>query len=133
MDKELRRFYVILDHNHVLVLLNIKKDFCGIVKVAPAVKIIFMTVTQLPTNMRFSCDNEISALATSSKLMGSHSKIVGSSWSSEKSELTYQPHLECITSAFNSFVTSCLPTIFKNNCSASGNNLNVGWSNFWWR
>ena len=79
MDKELRRFYVILDHNHVLVLLNIKKDFCGIVKVAPAVKIIFMTVTQLPTNMRFSCDNEISALATSSKLMGSHSKIVGSS------------------------------------------------------
>ena len=59
---------------------------CHVAKVALAIKIIFMTVTQFSTNMRFSFDNDFNTLTTSSKLMGSHSKIVGSNWSSEVSE-----------------------------------------------
>lgn len=50
MDKELSLFCAILDRNHVLILLNIEKDLSGVAEVAPAVKIILMTVTQFPTN-----------------------------------------------------------------------------------
>ena len=79
MDKELSLFCVTLDLSHVLILLNIEKDLSGIAEVAPAVKIILMTVTQFPTNMRFSHGHDFNILTTSSKLVGSRSKIVGSS------------------------------------------------------
>ena len=79
MDKELSLFCAILDRRHVLILLNIEKDLSGVAKVAPTVKIILMTVTQFPTNMHFSLDNDFNTLTTSSKLMDSHSKIIGNS------------------------------------------------------
>ena len=40
MDKELRVFCVILDRSHVVILLSIEEDLSGVVKVAPAVKIV---------------------------------------------------------------------------------------------
>ena len=46
MDKELSLFCAILDRSHVLILLNIVKDLSGVAEVAPAVKIMLMTVTQ---------------------------------------------------------------------------------------
>ena len=45
MDKEFNLFCVILDQSHVLILLNIEKDLSGVAEVAPAIKIILMTVT----------------------------------------------------------------------------------------
>ena len=89
MDKELSLFCAILDHSHVVILLNIEKDLSGVVEVAPAVKIILMTVTLFPTNMinyPRPRDNDCNSLTSSSKLMDSHSKIVGRSWNSEVSE-----------------------------------------------
>ena len=85
MGKELSLFCVILDRSHVLIL-NMEKDLSGVAEIAPAVNIILMTVTRFPTNMRFYRDNDFNTLTTYSKLMGSHSKIVGSSWSSDVSE-----------------------------------------------
>ena len=58
MDKELNTFWAILGCSHVLILLNIEKDLSRGAKVAPAVKITLMTVTQFPTNIRFSLDND---------------------------------------------------------------------------
>ena len=124
-DKRLIRnwaFFVsfLILFSHVLILLNIVKDLSVVAEVTPAVKVILMKVTQFLINMIFSRDNDFNTSTTYSKLVDSHSKIVGSSWSSE---------VECVSSTFNSSVTSCLPTAFKNNCSAWVNNLNVGWSN----
>ena len=76
MDKELSLFCDILDRSHVLILLNIDKYLSGVVEVAPAVKILLMTVTQFPTNMPFSCDNDFNTFTTSSRLMGSHSRLL---------------------------------------------------------
>ena len=77
MDRELSPSCAILDHNHVLILLNIEKDLSGVAEAAPAVMIILMTVTQFPTNVHFSRENDFNTLTSSSKLMDSHSKIVG--------------------------------------------------------
>ena len=77
MDRELSPSCAILDHNHVLILLNIEKDLSGVAEAAPAVMIILMTVTQFPTNVHFSRENDFNALTSSSKVMDSHSKIVG--------------------------------------------------------
>ena len=77
MDKEFSLFCSILDRSHVLMLLDIKKDLSGVAEVAPASKIILMTVRQISTNVRFSRDNDFNTLATSCKWLGSHSKIVG--------------------------------------------------------
>ena len=82
MDRELSPSCAILDHNHVLILLNIEKDLSGVAEAAPAVMIILMTVTQFPTNVKitlnnFSRENNFNTLTSSSKLMDSHSKIVG--------------------------------------------------------
>ena len=49
MDKEFSLLCVILDRSHVLIFLNIV-----------TVKIILKTVTQFPTNMRFSHENSFS-------------------------------------------------------------------------
>ena len=57
MDKKLSVFCVILDRSHVLIPLNIEKDLSDVAEAAPGVKIILMTVTQFPTNTRFSRDN----------------------------------------------------------------------------
>ena len=57
MDKKLSVFSVIVDRSHVLIPLNIEKDLSDVAEAAPAVKIILMTVTQFPTNTRFSRDN----------------------------------------------------------------------------
>ena len=76
MDKELSFFCDILDRSHVLILLNIEKYLSGVVEVAPAVKILLMTVTQFPTNMPFSRDNDFNTFTTSSRLMGSHSRLL---------------------------------------------------------
>ena len=121
MDKELNLFCAILD-------LNIEEDLAGVAEVALAVKIILMTVMQFSTKMRFSRDNDFKTLTTSSKLTGSHSKIIGSSWSSEMSKSTSFSLLKCLSGTFNSSVTSCLPIAFKNNCSSWVNSLNSGWS-----
>ena len=129
MHKKLSLFCTVTDRSHVLIILNTKKALSGVANVALVVKIILMKVTQFPTYTCFSRDNDFNTSATSSKLMGSHSDNVGSSWSSEVSELaTYSP-LKCLSSTFNSSVTSCLPAAFKNNCSAWGSSLNVVWSN----
>ena len=79
IDKKFNLFCVILDCSHVLILLNIKKDHSRVAEVATAFKIILMTATKFLTNMRFSRDNDCNTLNSSSKLMGSHSKTVGSS------------------------------------------------------
>ena len=79
MDKELGLFCAILNRSHVLILLSNKKDLSGVAELAPAVKIIPTTVTEFPTNLRFSRNNDFNTLTTSSKLMGPQSRIVGMS------------------------------------------------------
>ena len=124
MDKELSFFCDILDRSHVLILLNIEKYLSGVVEVAPAVKILLMTVTQFPTNMPFSCDNDFNTFTTSSRLMGSHSRLLefveALKWVNR-----HHSHLNPFIAA----MASCLPTPFKNNCSAWVNSLYAGWSN----
>ena len=53
MDKEFSLLCVTLDRSHVLIFLNIV-----------AVKITLKTVTQFPTNMRFSHENSFNTLIT---------------------------------------------------------------------
>ena len=77
MDQELSLFCEILDRSHALILLNIEKHLSGVVEVAPAVMILLMMVTHFSTNMPFSRDNDFNTLTTSSRLLDSHSKIVG--------------------------------------------------------
>ena len=79
MHKKLSLFCTVTDRSHVLILLNIEKGLSGAANVAPVVKIILMKLTQFPTYMCFSRDNDFNTSATSSKLIGSHSKNVGSS------------------------------------------------------
>ena len=76
MDKELSLFCAILDRSHVLILLKIEKYLSGVADVAPAVKVILMTVMRFPTYIRFSRDNYFNTLTT---LTLSHSKNVRSS------------------------------------------------------
>ena len=64
MDEELSLACAILDRSHVLILLNIEKDLLGVAEVVPAIKIILMTVTQFPNNMRFLNDNDFNTLTT---------------------------------------------------------------------
>ena len=66
MDKELSLFCAIFD-------LKIEEDLSGF---TPTVKIICMTITQFSTNMHFSRDNDFKTLTTSSKLMGSHLRLL---------------------------------------------------------
>ena len=79
MYKKSSLFGTVSDRSHVLILLNTEKGLSGVANVAPVVKIILMKVTQFPTYMCFSRDNDFNTSATSSKLIGSHSKNVGSS------------------------------------------------------
>ena len=79
MHKKLSLFSTVTDRSHVLILLNIEKGLSGVANVARVGKIILMKVTQFPIYMCFSRDNDFNTSATSFKLMGSHSKNVGSS------------------------------------------------------
>ena len=72
MDKKLSVFCVILDRSHVLIPLNIEKDLSDV-----------YDGDTIPNQHTFFSWQWLNTMTASSKLMGSHSKTVGSSWNSE--------------------------------------------------